>query len=585
MAIQTINTGTAANDGSGDLLRTGATKINANFTDHETRLAALEALGVLNYRGTWNASSNTPTLTSGVGTKGFLYKVGTAGSTTLDGTNTWYAGDFVLFNGATWDRLDGGSTEVVSVAGRTGAVTLTAADIGGGTFAPARLASGTPAAGKYPDGSGVWTTLPTGSGGGGSANYPTPLSAGFSVDPTGTADSLAGLNAFAAWCATNRRTGFIPAGTYRTTGEWVIPSGCGGMIAENAAWQGTWIKPDNNTWNGVRMVGTFDEADHRRVFQGFTISSANNSDAAKTGKAAFTVDNCPHARIVGVQVNNYDYGFNAINNCYDMAWFDCYTLREGYPNVNIGFLMRDYSTSGADWYCYNVHAGGRKAGLCAYNTGGLVMVGCSFGVLLANGTPANDDYGPITLGKNPDDDSTPGGVYLAKFIRAHVEGWWYTYAIRTYGECSASFDTCAFLANQTDTGKVARGFLRMSGASKSKLSFRDCDAGWTCVTAGDNLAQIDGWDGGFVMNEHNWTSGGRNWSGGSFFGNWMQSLMEWSNFRGTTDQRGFATWSNHDTWRTNLILNGVYIETNGNSNALRIGTMNQSTRAITWRTI
>jgi hypothetical protein len=140
LAIQSLGIGTTANDGTGDPLRTGASKINANFTDHETRLAALEGLGALNYRGTWNANSNTPTLTSGAGTKGYLYKVATAGSTALDGASTWYVGDYVLFNGATWDRLDGGNTEVVSVAGRTGAVTLSTTDIGGFTAAAAAAA-------------------------------------------------------------------------------------------------------------------------------------------------------------------------------------------------------------------------------------------------------------------------------------------------------------------------------------------------------------------------------------------------------------------------------------------------------------
>ena len=37
------------------------------------------------YAGTWNASTNDPTLTSGVGTKGEYYVVSVAGSTNLDG--------------------------------------------------------------------------------------------------------------------------------------------------------------------------------------------------------------------------------------------------------------------------------------------------------------------------------------------------------------------------------------------------------------------------------------------------------------------------------------------------------------------
>jgi hypothetical protein len=88
-------------------------------------------IGGLIYQGTWNASTNTPTLTSGVGTKGWFYKVTVAGSTPLDGITQWNLGDIAAFNGTTWDKIDGVSTEVISVAGRTGAVVLTYLDIGG----------------------------------------------------------------------------------------------------------------------------------------------------------------------------------------------------------------------------------------------------------------------------------------------------------------------------------------------------------------------------------------------------------------------------------------------------------------------
>lgn len=43
------------------------------------------AIGALNYKGTWNDSTNTPTLVSGAGTKGDYYQVSVAGSTALDG--------------------------------------------------------------------------------------------------------------------------------------------------------------------------------------------------------------------------------------------------------------------------------------------------------------------------------------------------------------------------------------------------------------------------------------------------------------------------------------------------------------------
>lgn len=66
------------------------------------------AIGALNYKGTWDASTNTPALASGVGVKGDYYVVSVAGSTALDGISTWYVGDWVAFNGSAWQRLEGG---------------------------------------------------------------------------------------------------------------------------------------------------------------------------------------------------------------------------------------------------------------------------------------------------------------------------------------------------------------------------------------------------------------------------------------------------------------------------------------------
>jgi hypothetical protein len=90
---------------------------------------AATVTGALVYQGTWNAATNTPTLVSSVGTKGWYYKVSVSGTTTIDGLNAWNAGDLIIFNGTTWDKIDGLASEVLSVAGRTGAVVLAAADI------------------------------------------------------------------------------------------------------------------------------------------------------------------------------------------------------------------------------------------------------------------------------------------------------------------------------------------------------------------------------------------------------------------------------------------------------------------------
>lgn len=91
--------------------------------------------GFVNYEGTWNASTNTPTLVSSVGTKGDYYVVSTTGTTNLNGITAWTQGDWAIFNGSAWEKVD--NTDLVtSVAGRTGAVTLSTTDISGlGTMA------------------------------------------------------------------------------------------------------------------------------------------------------------------------------------------------------------------------------------------------------------------------------------------------------------------------------------------------------------------------------------------------------------------------------------------------------------------
>ena len=48
--------------------------------------------GVLTYQGTWNADTNSPTLSSGSGTPGYYYIVSVAGSTNLDGITDWAVG-------------------------------------------------------------------------------------------------------------------------------------------------------------------------------------------------------------------------------------------------------------------------------------------------------------------------------------------------------------------------------------------------------------------------------------------------------------------------------------------------------------
>ena len=63
----------------------------------------------LDFNGSWNASTNSPSLSSGTGTQGEFYIVSVAGTTSLDGIANWDVGDYCFFNGSAWQRIEGGA--------------------------------------------------------------------------------------------------------------------------------------------------------------------------------------------------------------------------------------------------------------------------------------------------------------------------------------------------------------------------------------------------------------------------------------------------------------------------------------------
>lgn len=88
--------------------------------------------GALTYQGTWDASApagGSPALVDGTpADKGKYYVVSAAGSQTFNSVLVSFnAGDWVLSNGAFWEKLTN-SVAVSSVFGRTGSITATAGD-------------------------------------------------------------------------------------------------------------------------------------------------------------------------------------------------------------------------------------------------------------------------------------------------------------------------------------------------------------------------------------------------------------------------------------------------------------------------
>lgn len=83
---------------------TGQVLAKNSNTNYDTEW--IDVLGGLAYQGTWNASTNSPALTSSVGTNGYYYVVSVAGSTNLNGITDWQINDWAIFNGTAWQKID-----------------------------------------------------------------------------------------------------------------------------------------------------------------------------------------------------------------------------------------------------------------------------------------------------------------------------------------------------------------------------------------------------------------------------------------------------------------------------------------------
>lgn len=80
-------------------------------------------LGALNWQDTWDASTgNSPSANP---QKGWYYTVNVAGDTDLDGITDWGVGDWAVYNGTTWVKVDN-TDHIISVAGLSGTITSAA---------------------------------------------------------------------------------------------------------------------------------------------------------------------------------------------------------------------------------------------------------------------------------------------------------------------------------------------------------------------------------------------------------------------------------------------------------------------------
>jgi len=187
---------------------------------------------VVTYLGTWDAATNTPTLTNGTGDAGDMYICNVAGTVNFGaGPVTFAVGDWVLYGSGTWEKSNGQNGTVTSVAvtesgdalSITGSPITTAGTINIG-FA------GTSA--QYVNGAGGLTTFPTnvitGSGSAGQVTY---------FDGTNTVTSE---NSFVYDASTNR----LGVNTS-------VPNATIGANAATDSGYSLLLKNDNANYNGI----------------------------------------------------------------------------------------------------------------------------------------------------------------------------------------------------------------------------------------------------------------------------------------------------------------------------------------------
>ena len=124
-----------------DLIKSLVTTIKANL-GQANGFATLDANGripysqlpesAIEFKGAWNAQTNTPALADGTGTKGDFYVVSVAGTQNLGSGNIqFFVNDRVIYDGEVWQRLSAGDVKTVnSVQPVNGNITLTPSDIG-----------------------------------------------------------------------------------------------------------------------------------------------------------------------------------------------------------------------------------------------------------------------------------------------------------------------------------------------------------------------------------------------------------------------------------------------------------------------
>ena len=116
---------------------------------------------IMEYKGTWSAATNTPTLANGTGDTGDVYICNVAGTVNFGaGPLTFAVGDYVIYSGTIWQRSSGAVGTVTSVGLSTNGNSITIGSspvTTSGTISANFVGNST----QYINGAGNLTTFPT----------------------------------------------------------------------------------------------------------------------------------------------------------------------------------------------------------------------------------------------------------------------------------------------------------------------------------------------------------------------------------------------------------------------------------------